>query len=442
MTAHPLERLGHSMASERPVGIYSVCSAHPIVLEAAVRQAVEDRTALLVEATSNQVNQFGGYTGMRPADFREFVQEIARRHGLPEADLMLGGDHLGPNPWQDLAPEQAMQHAEEMVAEYSRAGFVKIHLDASMACAGEKNPLPDSVVAQRAARLCRAAEEESKGQPRFYVIGTEVPIPGGAVESLDELAVTTYEDAAQTLEIHRKTFVGSGLGAVWPRVIALVVQPGVEFNHDSVVGYSSNKTKSLRRLLDESQGLVFEAHSTDYQTPDAYKSLVGDGFAILKVGPALTFAMREAMFSLVRIEEEIVSADKRSCLPRILEETMLARPEYWDKHYRGTAEEQRLLRRFSYSDRIRYYWPEPTIQAAVEKMLRNLEEASIPETLLSGLLPQQYQSVRSGRLQSSPRELIVDQVRQALRPYAAACSGLTADPGKETMTSHMVFDEV
>jgi D-tagatose-1,6-bisphosphate aldolase subunit GatZ/KbaZ len=420
---HPLQCLGSPVDPNRPTGIYSVCSAHPIVLEAAVRQAVEDGTALLVEATSNQVNQFGGYIGMRPADFRDFVFQIAARHGLPEEHLILGGDHLGPNPWQNLPAKEAMQHAEDMVAEYSRAGFVKIHLDASMACAGERAPLPDDVVAERAARLCRVAEDANCGRQRFYVIGTEVPIPGGAFESLEELSVTSYEDAARTLEIHRRTFAEAGLSEVWPRVIALVVQPGVEFNHDSVVDYDSEKTRSLRRLLADARGLIFEAHSTDYQVPEAYKTLVQDGFAILKVGPALTFAMREALFSLARIEEQIIPEEKRSCLPQVLEEVMLAHPKYWDRHYHGEAEELRLLRSFSYSDRIRYYWPEPKIQAAVDKLLQNLDETKIPETLLSGILPDQYRSVRSGRLQPSPRELVVDQIRQALRPYAAACYG-------------------
>jgi D-tagatose-1,6-bisphosphate aldolase subunit GatZ/KbaZ len=423
---HPLERLGSPVDPNRPTGIYSVCSAHPIVLEAAVRQAAEDGTALLIEATSNQVNQFGGYTGMRPADFRNFVFQIAAQYGLPEEHLILGGDHLGPNPWQHLPAQEAMLYAEDMVAEYSRAGFEKIHLDASMACAGESAPLPDDVVAERAARLCRAAEDASCGGQRFYVIGTEVPIPGGAIESLEELSVTSYEDAARTLEIHRKTFAQAGLSEVWPRVIALVVQPGVEFNHDSVVDYDSERTISLRQILADARGLIFEAHSTDYQVPEAYKALVRDGFAILKVGPALTFAMREALFSLARIEEQIIPAGKRSCLPQILEEIMLACPKYWDRHYHGGAEEQRLLRSFSYSDRIRYYWPEPKIQSAVDKLLRNLEEIAIPETLLSGIFPNQYRSVRSGRLRSSPRELVVDQIRQALRPYVAACYGLAS----------------
>ena len=60
-----------------PVGIYSVCSAHPLVLEAALRLPARTGGLALIEATSNQVNQDGGYTGMRPADFRERVLSIA-----------------------------------------------------------------------------------------------------------------------------------------------------------------------------------------------------------------------------------------------------------------------------------------------------------------------------------------------------------------------------
>ena len=53
-------------------GIFSVCSAHHLVLEACMQQVLEAGTHLLIEATANQVNQFGGYTGMKPDDFPDF----------------------------------------------------------------------------------------------------------------------------------------------------------------------------------------------------------------------------------------------------------------------------------------------------------------------------------------------------------------------------------
>ncbi len=108
-----------------------------------------------------------------------------RRRELGAERLILGGDHLGPNPWRALPAAEAMQRAETMVAEYARAGFGKIHLDASMACGGDPERLSDEVVAERAARLCRAAESAcGAGVAPVYVIGTEVPVPGGATHSV------------------------------------------------------------------------------------------------------------------------------------------------------------------------------------------------------------------------------------------------------------------
>ena len=114
-------------------GLTSVCSAHPWVIEAALSAPGEAK--VLIEATCNQVNQEGGYTGMTPADFRGFVEANRPAAGLPASRLILGGDHLGPNPWKHLPAEEAMQRAEAMVAAYVEAGFAKIHLDASMGCA-------------------------------------------------------------------------------------------------------------------------------------------------------------------------------------------------------------------------------------------------------------------------------------------------------------------
>ncbi|VEA74949.1 D-tagatose-bisphosphate aldolase, class II, non-catalytic subunit [Salmonella enterica subsp. arizonae] len=96
---------------EKANGIYAVCSAHPLVLESAIRYAHANHTPLLIEATSNQVDQFGGYTGMTPADFRDFVCQLADSLGFPQSELILGGDHLGPNRWQNLPAAQAMVNA-------------------------------------------------------------------------------------------------------------------------------------------------------------------------------------------------------------------------------------------------------------------------------------------------------------------------------------------
>ena len=420
------QHLSQRSEAGRRKGIYSVCSAHPWVLRAAAEQAQEDGSLLLIEATSNQVNQAGGYTGMRPADFRRLAESTVDDAGFDRTQLVLGGDHLGPNPWRKLVPEAAMTHAVEMVKEYVTAGFSKIHLDASMPCGGEAEVLTDATVAARAAQLCAAAETaaQAAGLPGpAYVIGTEVPTPGGATHGLDHLAVTTTEAAQNTLDVHRDAFANAGLHAAWERVLALVVQPGVEFDHDKVVDYARPKAAALAQWLYEQQPskLVFEAHSTDYQRPEAYVELVQDGFAILKVGPALTFAMREALFALAAIEQELVGAAEASHLPAVVEQQMLADPASWKPYYGGTEQQQSQLRVYSYSDRMRYYWNDAAVEVAVSRLDANLNRTTIPETILSAYLPQQYQRVREGVLKNDVEALIIDKVRDVLRVYAAAC---------------------
>ena len=158
--SHPLDTVARSGTA----GITSVCSAHPFVIEAALEQGQRPAIrSVLIEATSNQVDQFGGYTGMRPADFRKLVERIAHRVGFPVDRIVLGGDHLGPNRWRSLPAETAMSHADELVRSYVLAGYTKLHLDCSYPCADDIGPLTDEVVAARAARMLRSPKQRRRG---------------------------------------------------------------------------------------------------------------------------------------------------------------------------------------------------------------------------------------------------------------------------------------
>jgi D-tagatose-1,6-bisphosphate aldolase subunit GatZ/KbaZ len=402
------------------VGIYSVCSAHPLVLEAALRLARRTGSLALVEATSNQVNQDGGYTGMVPADFRQRVLSIASAVGLPHERVVLGGDHLGPNCWQGLPAATALQKAGVMVDQYVAAGFRKIHLDCSMSCADDPRTLGDEVIADRAASLCKITEAQWRkagGEPPVYIIGTEVPVPGGAHEDLEGLAVTTPEAARTTIEVHRKAFERHGVQDAWSRVIGLVTQPGVEFDHHKVIDYVPSKAVSLSRAIESVGGMVFEAHSTDYQTPAALAELVRDHFAILKVGPGVTFALREVLWALADIAEELQVAPS---LKQIVLAEMNRNPRYWKTYYTNPAQQDFDLQ-YSLSDRIRYYWSTPVVEAACSQLLEALAARGIPLTLISQYLPVQYAAIRAGQLANDPRELVLDGVEQVLRHYDRAC---------------------
>lgn len=425
MSTHPLEELATNTAGRRR-GITSICSAHPLVIEAALNHAAERGAAVLIEATCNQVNHEGGYTGMTPAMFRDLVLGRAEAVSLPRERVLLGGDHLGPNPWKSLPADEALQRAEIMIGAYVEAGFTKIHLDTSMGCRGEPASLPDSETAARAARLAVAAEAAATrcGTVPRYVIGTEVPTPGGALEAIESLDVTCPEAALRTHQSHREAFRAAGIGGAFDRVIGLVVQPGVEFGSENVVAYARERATDLSGALRDLPGLVFEAHSTDFQSTECLAALVQDGFAILKVGPALTFAMREGLYGLDAIATSFHPG--RATLVDAMEAIMLEQPASWRAYYAGSAAKQRVLRHFSYSDRIRYSWPLPEAERAVTELLRLLEGVHIPETLVSQYLPRLYQRVRSGQIKPLSRTLIAESIKDVLRNYAAASQEVLA----------------
>ena len=413
-----------------PVGLYSVCCSNEQVLLAAMQVALRYDTVLLIEATSNQVDQFGGYTGMNPAQYRDYVLQLARTQGFPTERLILGGDHLGPNAWQKSPAAEAMAHARELIAAYVAAGFHKIHLDCSMPCADDPTPLSDETVAARSAELARIAERTAADAglpPPVYVIGTEVPVPGGEASLAGGVAVTTPAAAARTLEIHRQAFAAPDLAPAWERVIAMVVQPGVDFDHSEVLHYDPQAATTLSAFVETQPRIVFEAHSTDYQTEASLHALVRDHFAILKVGPAATFAFREAVFALAAIERELLPEAQCSNLVTVLDRCMVDKPGHWRNHYHGDDRELRLLRAYALSDRCRYYWGEPEVQAALDTLVANLTRHVPPRILLSQFLPEQQKAIEAGDLRAEPLALIQHKVAERLAEYARACTCNHAD---------------
>jgi D-tagatose-1,6-bisphosphate aldolase subunit GatZ/KbaZ len=414
----------------RSGGVYSVCSAHPWVIEAAVQQAIVDGGILCVESTSSQVNQEGGYTGQAPQAFADFIRATARSAGVPEDQIVLGGDHLGPFPWRNQKASIAMEKACALVRACVLAGYKKIHLDASMPCADDQQtPLEAHVIAQRAAALGEASERalgelSPRADPPVYVIGTEVPAPGGETEPGAPPAVTISDHVQETLDTFRAAFAERKLLAAWERIIALVVQPGVEFGDEVVFAYEREKARLLSASLPTDIPIAYEAHSTDYQSAVALRELVEDHFAILKVGPWLTFAYREAIFALSAIERELLGesrAHRLSDVRQALENAMLRNPSHWRSYYHGDEAKQRFARAYSYSDRCRYYWHEAEVREEVERLVANLEGQLLPSPLISQYLPLEYEAYRAGSIAPRSRDLVRAHIQVVLRRYAKAC---------------------
>ncbi|MGL5955219.1 MAG: class II D-tagatose-bisphosphate aldolase non-catalytic subunit [Brevinema sp.] len=365
-----------------------ICSAHVDVLHASFAFISKNPNIILsIESTVQQVNQDGGYTGLTPLAFRTKVQEIADLYQVSPKSYILAGDHLGPNVWKQMSAQEAMAKSLVLIQEYVRAGYQKLHIDPSMPCIDDPSPLPVEIIAERTVQMVQVAEETAKecfghSDDLFYIVGTEVPVPGGAQELEESVSVTPLSEVNHTIEVLHSYFKAEGLK--WEKVHGIVVQPGVEFGDDFVFPYTKGQAESLSKALEPYDHLVFEAHSTDYQTTESLSGLVQDHFAILKVGPELTFAWREALFALDMIEKTNPNITHKSNIQEFVIQTMIEDPKYWKDYYIGTEQEIAFKRIYSLSDRIRYYWP--SVEQKIDQSIGRLNQ-SLMYSLISQYLP-------------------------------------------------------
>lgn len=406
-----LKQIVTANRSGQTAAIPSVCSAHPDVLRASLLRAQTRDRAIVIEATSNQVNQFGGYTGMTPRDFVSIVNSIADAAKVDRDRIIFGGDHLGPQAWRKGDAAQAMAKASTMVGDYVNAGFTKIHLDCSEGCAGEDAQVGDSLAASRAAFLAETCL--SGGQTDLtFVIGTEVPPPGGArADEEGDIAPTSPVAAEKTLQAHREAFSDSA----WSKVSGLVVQPGVEFAPMHVHHFPMDRDPALRAVMLRWPDLCLEAHSTDYQHPDVFPKLAELGFAYQKVGPALTFAYRQAVYALDQMQAaagwgQAVGYDT-------METLMLSDADAWKGHYHGAPDQLKIARHFGLADRIRYYWAQPAAQSAVANLLRTFHGRVLPLPLLWQFFDNAVLARADAIGGITAQTLIAAQIQIALDPY-------------------------
>lgn len=424
-----LEEVVRRNRAGEAVALTAVCSAHPDVLSASLLLAGEAGKTLLVESTSNQVNQFGGYTGMQPADFVGFVRRLCDRLAVGRDHVLFGGDHLGPQAWRAEDAASAMAKAREMARAYVEAGFSKIHLDCSEGCRGEPAQVGDELAAGRAADLAEVCEAAAADASAIsYVVGTEVPPPGGARGggTHQPIEVTTPARAAATLDRHEAAFRARGLEAAFRRVAGLVVQPGVEFGPDHVDLFDPSVPDELSSALAGRPGIAFEAHSTDYQPDTVFAELARRHFAVLKVGPALTFAYRRAAYALDALVRLCRPATRLRPLPQFMDELMLSYPDHWRAHYSGTEDAVALLRHFGYADRIRYYWARPEAAAAVADLEAAFDALRPADPVVlqhfSRHVAERAQALREAG-HSPAKSLIFAEVQSALAPYLAVAPG-------------------
>ena len=417
-----------------PKGVYSICNINKYVLETALLYSSPKNDYLLIESTCNQVNQFGGYSGMTPNKFKEYVLSISSKIGFPKENLIIGGDHIGPFPFKNENPTIAMEKSHELIKSCVQAGYSKIHIDTSIALKGDKikdnGQIDKELIAKRCVDLVKTAESlinkynYCNDYAPVYVIGTDIPAPGGSEEVIKGKRVTSVSDFMETMEITKELFYKNKLFEAWERVIAVVIQPGVEHGEHIVIDYDSKATKKLTEILNNNYpNIVFEAHATDYQTAENLKKMVEDKFIILKVGPSLTYALREAAFMLELIEKELFNSKpdvQLSMFQEVLDKAMVDDPLYWKDYYSGNESEIKLSRKYSFFDRSRYYWNNKKVHESFELLIKNLSDSIIPLTLISQFLPVQYEKIRNGELDLNPLSLIRDKIINVIDKYSFA----------------------
>ena len=425
---HPIKKILEKRNSGISAGIPSFCTSNSIVLEAILEHYLTSDGYVLIECTANQVNQYGGYMDMTPSDFVDYLHNIADNVGFPKDRIILGADHFGPLVWADKPENEAMENAKELVRLAVLAGYTKIHLDTSMLLGSDDTSkrLSDEIIAKRGVELYKVCEEafieRCKKFPNsihpVYVIGSEVPIPGGEYEEKDTLTVTSPQDFENTINTYDMIFKENGFDDAWDNIIAVVVQPGVEFSNYDIHDYNRSESAELCEKLAKYPNLVFEGHSTDYQSPIKLKEMVEDGVAILKVGPAVTYALREGLFTLSLIEKELIKDEnKRSNFMEFLEEVMITNPKDWEKYYQGTELEKELQRKYSFSDRSRYYMARHDINEHINKLFGNIDSFDIPLGMIKQYFPKQFLEIKTNNNLKNAKNLVKLNIKHVLEDY-------------------------
>lgn len=385
--------------------LFECCAAHEV--------------PIAIEASSNQVNQDGGYTGISAADFSQWIGRLSAEYGVSSDRIVLSGAHLGPKPWNHLAPKDALDKTINLVKDFAAAGFRKIHLDTPAACNEEQHP-DLQVLATRTARLCEIAEKHSPCPDQLvYVLSALSAQPIHESDSLINAysvpPATSAEQLSETVAAYQEAFIKQGLRHVWSKVVSIDALPGIGFDHFSVYPLDDAATKQLSAAILKHDGLSLSATSADYQSSSDLSTLLGNHFVFLKAGPELTFKMREAIFALATIAQQIAGTDTPDIVA-VIEAAINEHPADWAPYFTGDIAIHKQLHHYSFTDRLRYYWNFPDVRSQVLKFISNLESVKLPEALVS----QHFLAREFGALDAPASQLINDSVKQSIYRFYQA----------------------
>ncbi len=401
------------------IGLPCFCSANEMVLRTLFECCAAHDVPIVVEASATQVNQDGGYTGISAADFSRWVSSLSAEFGVADERLVLAGAHLGPMPWSHLSPKDALDNTKNLVKDYAAAGFRKIHLDAPVASNEEQHP-DVQILATRTARLCEIAEMHAPCPDQLiYVLSSLPSLPAPSIGSSFDVGsappATSAEQLNATIAAYQEAFVRQGLRHAWDKVVSIDALPSIGFDHFSVQPLQARSAELLSAEILKHNGLSLSVSSADYQSSSDLSTLVENQFFFLKAGPELTFKMREAIFALATIAQQISGTGTPDIIAAL--DTAISKyPNDWAPYFTGDIATRKQLHHYSFSDRLRYYWNFPDVRSQLLKFMMNLDTIKLPDSLVS----QHFQTREFGTLDMPASRLIHDSVRQSIYRFYKA----------------------
>ncbi len=348
------------MIIDKKISYPCFCVSNYDVIKSILFFVKKNNLTVIIESTSSQVNQFGGYTNKTPKQFKTMIYDLCKKIKFPLSQVILGGDHLGHFPWRKRKKKLANRNAANLVKACLDAGYKKIHIDTS-------HKLLDDFTFEKRKALNRSQELAKllKKKKIFPIFGTEVPFPGSKVQK--KIKLTSVNDLGNEIDFYIQSLKEVGLNETF----ACVVEPGMYFENYKIV---KPKIKLLKKLKNYSnkKNFFYEAHSCDYQDIKTLRSLVKNNFKFLKVGPELTYFYSKALFKMEEIEKKLFK--KKSNFKVKLLKEMKKNKKHWVDYYSKNPTENELI--CNKLDRMRYYLYAKSIQSAKKILKKNINSIS------------------------------------------------------------------
>ena len=348
----------------------SFCTANIDVLKSIMFFCNLKKLPCLIECTSNQVNQDGGYTNKTPKKFIKEISNLRKKIKLSKNRLFIGGDHLGPLPWKKKNKQLAIKNSIKLIESFLKEKFCKIHIDTSIKCRDDKI-FNNEIIFERTKQILENIKIKKRINDKFLIIGSEVPISGSGDNK--RVVLTTKKQIKNECIKFRQVLKGSKLDK--NRKFGLVVEPGMKYMH-KFLKKPNLKNFSDKKIFSEKNNFVFEAHSTDYQPFSILKKLVDNNFKFLKVGPELTYNYSRSLFFMERLEKKLKK--KRSLIKINIINSMKKKNKYWLGYYKANKVNLFLESKL---DRMRYYLNNQKVINSINILKKNINTISLEKIL-------------------------------------------------------------